>query len=201
MKTNIVTKLAISALGVAGVVGFAGCASGGQQVQSRSRGTAVVSPTASPTPGSVDVANQAGAAGPVNHGTQVQPAPATSTPPESAGKPLTTAAQAVALSRSDSTEFPDVTRAEAKQTTWGTLRTSSDLFADGQPATALQVAASEPVWVVAVSGHVVPEFSKGTSYNSGVIVYDAKTQAVLGMAAHHAGGDWPQWFDALPTGR
>lgn len=114
---------------------------------------------------------------------------------------MTSADEAVTLARSDTAEFKNAARVEAKETTWGTLRQSSDMFKDAQPASTLEVASSEPVWVVAVSGDVVPEYAGGKSFKYGVIVYDAKTSAVLGMSARNGNGDWPQWFAELPDNK
>ncbi len=73
------------------------------------------------------------------------------------------------------------------------------MFENARPASTLEVASSEPVWAIAVSGDIVPEFANGKSYKYGVIVYDTKTSAVLGMAARNTDGDWPQWFSDLPA--
>ena len=86
------------------------------------------------------------------------------------------------------------TQMSAKLTTWGTYQAAA--YPDGSGPTT-GYAASEQIWLVAVSGSIKPGYAHGMVFPWAVFVYDAATSVPLGMNAGPK-GTWPPYFDSLP---
>lgn len=87
-------------------------------------------------------------------------------------------------------ELPSISRVEAKKTTWLDYMT-----AVGADSLGSQVPGNRDIWLVAVSGKIVPAYGRGLTYSWGVMAYDAATGMPLGLRA--GPGDWPDFFDSL----
>jgi hypothetical protein len=56
---------------------------------------------------------------------------------------------------------------------------------------------SQVIWVVAISGEVVPQFGRGSVFTWGIYLVNADNGDILGMLA--GAGPWPSYFDSLPN--
>jgi hypothetical protein len=87
-------------------------------------------------------------------------------------------------------EVRRIDRIEVKLTTRGE-------FEIAQPSGMIAFDPIAPLWVVALSGDIMPAFAHGGTYASATYLVDANTGMVIGMTA--AGDRWPASFDALPS--
>jgi hypothetical protein len=53
------------------------------------------------------------------------------------------------------------------------------------------------IWAVAIGGQVMPQFSRGKTFNYAIYIVDAQTGTITGTLAGNA-GSWPLNFDSLP---
>lgn len=90
-------------------------------------------------------------------------------------------------------EVRRIDRMEAKLMTWREYVSSGDPGAQ-KPSAADD---SAPVWIVAVSGEIVPQFGRGATFIWGVFTIDGTTGNVASLIAR-TDGLWPAFFDALP---
>jgi len=90
-------------------------------------------------------------------------------------------------------EVRRIDRIEAKLMTW------REYLASGDPGAYKPAAAddSAPVWIVAVSGEIVPQFGRGLTFNWGVFTIDGMGGGITSLTAR-SDGPWPAFFDALP---
>ena len=90
-------------------------------------------------------------------------------------------------------EVRRIDRIEAKLMTW------REYLASGDPGAYKPAAAdvSAPVWIVAVSGEIVPQFGRGLTFNWGVFTIDGTGGGITSLTARND-GPWPAFFDALP---
>ena len=94
----------------------------------------------------------------------------------------------------DKTEITRYTRMAAKLTTWATA--SSVFPTAGQSRST--ISASGQVWIVAVSGTIVPTFVLSSDHTCtwAVYFYEAQNGSLLGTECG-SGGAWPPGFDSL----
>jgi hypothetical protein len=90
-------------------------------------------------------------------------------------------------------EVRRIDRIEVKLMTWREYLASGDPGAFKPPA----ADDSAPVWVVAVSGEIVPQFGHGASFTWGVFTIDGTDGTITSLTAR-SDGPWPVFFDALP---
>ena len=90
-------------------------------------------------------------------------------------------------------EVRRIDRIEAKLMTW------REYVASGDPGAQKSSAANDsaPVWIVAVSGEIVPQFGRGATFTWGVFTIDA-TDGSVGSLVARSDAAWPTFFDALP---
>ena len=90
-------------------------------------------------------------------------------------------------------EVRRIDRIEAKLMTW------REYLAGGDPGAQKPSGAddSAPVWIVAVSGEIVPQFGRGATFTWGVFTIDAMSGGIESLVAR-SDGAWPTFFDALP---
>ena len=55
---------------------------------------------------------------------------------------------------------------------------------------------NQVIWVVAISGEVVPQFSRGLVFPWGIYLVSVDSGDIIGMRA--GAGPWPSYFDGLP---
>jgi hypothetical protein len=89
-------------------------------------------------------------------------------------------------------EVRRIDRIEAKLMTWRE-------FVAGDPLLQKPSAAEDnaPIWIVAVSGEIVPQFGRGAIFTWGVFTIDATDGSIESLVAR-SDGAWPAFFDALP---
>ena len=82
-----------------------------------------------------------------------------------------------------SAEVRRIDRIEAKLMTW------RDYLASGDPDAQKPGAADEraPVWIVAVSGEIVPQFGRGSTFNWGVFTVDGTDGQITSLSARNDG--------------
>jgi hypothetical protein len=90
-------------------------------------------------------------------------------------------------------EVRRIDRIEAKLMTWREYLASADQGAQKPPA----ASDSAPVWIVAVSGEIVPQFGHGATFRWGVFTIDGTDGTITSLTAR-SDGPWPVFFDALP---
>jgi len=90
-------------------------------------------------------------------------------------------------------EVRRIDRIEAKLMTWREFVASGDPGAQKPPA----ADESAPVWIVAVSGEIAPQFGQGATFSWGLFPIDATTGSIESMIAR-SDRLWPTFFDALP---
>jgi hypothetical protein len=90
-------------------------------------------------------------------------------------------------------EVRRIDRIEAKLMTWREYVASGDPGAQKPSA----IDDSAPVWIIAVSGEIVPQFGRGATFTWGVFTIDAMSGGIESLSAR-SDGVWPTFFDALP---
>ena len=90
-------------------------------------------------------------------------------------------------------EVRRIDRIEAKLMTW------REYVASGDPGAQKPSAANDgaPVWIVAVSGEIVPQFGRGATFTWGVFAIDGTDGSIESLIAR-SDGAWPAFFEALP---
>jgi hypothetical protein len=100
-------------------------------------------------------------------------------------------------------ELLQVSRMAAKLTTWSTLQTVAQPTEPDLHVPTGETPTAE-IWVVAVSGKILPEFdvSNGVTFAWAVYIYDAHTgnpeSTLAGLGSLGPQTTWPPFFDALP---
>ena len=100
-------------------------------------------------------------------------------------------------------ELLQINRMAAKLTTWSTLQTVAQPTEPDLHVPTGETPTAE-IWVVAVSGKILPEFdvSNGVTFAWAVYLYDAHTgnpeSALAGPGSLGPQTTWPPFFDALP---
>lgn len=93
-----------------------------------------------------------------------------------------------------SSEIRRIDRIDAKRMTRGEFEQASN---NSGTSTSPYTDPHQVIWVVAISGEVVPQFGRGLVFTWGIYLVSADNGDTLGMLA---GGDaWPPYFDGLPN--
>jgi hypothetical protein len=113
--------------------------------------------------------------------------------PSTAPSPSASAARTAVLERFSriTSEIRRIDRIDAK------LMTRDEFEQASAPgATSPYTDPNQVIWVVAISGEVVPQFGQGSVLPWGIYLVAADNGDILGMLA--GGGPWPSYFDGLP---
>jgi len=116
--------------------------------------------------------------------------------PAPQSSPASSAARDAILKRFSQTnsEIRRVDRIDAKVMTRRDFEQGSN---NAGTSTSPNTDLNQVIWVVAISGEVVPQFGRGSVFTWGIYLVNADTGDILGMLA--GGGPWPPYFDGLPT--
>jgi len=115
--------------------------------------------------------------------------------PSTAPSPSASAARTAVLERFSriTSEIRRIDRIDAKLMTRREFEQASD---PGRTSTSPYTDPNQVIWVVAISGEVVPQFGQGSVLPWGIYLVAADSGDILGMLA--GGGPWPSYFDGLP---
>jgi hypothetical protein len=107
-----------------------------------------------------------------------------------------TAARAAILQRFSRTsaEIRRVDRIDAKLMTRAEFEQGSN---NAGTSTSPNTDPNQSLWVVAIGGDVLPQFSRGLAFTWGIYLVSADNGDILGMLA--GPGPWPPYFDSMPN--
>ena len=114
--------------------------------------------------------------------------------PSTAPSPSASAARTAVLERFSriTSEIRRIDRIDAKLMTRREFEQASDPGTSTSPYTD----PNQVIWVVAISGEVVPQFGHGSVLPWGIYLVAADSGDIIGMLA--GAGPWPSYFDGLP---